>query len=390
MDLSDSLRFLRDYIAIPSVNPMGRSDMPAAILGETRLAEFVEQQLRHLSLDAICVGNDDRKSVIAEARVRDPLDTILIASHLDTVPIDGMEIDPFDPVIQNGRLSGRGSCDTKAGMAAFVAALAGVLRKGTLRRNVILVGEADEEFGSIGVQDTLQHLSREAALSLRPDWVLATEPTNLRLVSHHKGIALIRLHAHGQACHSSNPGAGENALVNLARAILALEDHAGELTQEIHPLLGSPTLSVGLAGGGTAPNIVPDAAWLEMDRRLLPGEDLENVASAIAQALEKNDVHNVEIASISLGKGALDTASDHVSVRASQSALASLRLPTEPTQAAFSTDAGVFAEEGLPGIVFGPGSIEQAHTAREFVETKQVETATAFFTALLEGRGSDA
>ena len=156
MRLSESVRFLCDYVAIPSVNPMGRSDMPDAIVGETRLAEFIQEQLRGLSLDAVLVGKGKRQSVVAEARAKNAIDTVLVASHLDTVPVDGMEIDPFDPVIEQGRLLGRGSCDTKAGMAAFVSALGRVLARGTLRRNVLLVGEADEEFTSIGVHDTLR------------------------------------------------------------------------------------------------------------------------------------------------------------------------------------------------------------------------------------------
>ncbi|HSQ51392.1 MAG TPA: M20/M25/M40 family metallo-hydrolase, partial [Nitrospiraceae bacterium] len=83
--------------------------------------------------------------MIAQATVADAGETILIASHLDTVPVDGMEIPPFDPRVADGRVYGRGSCDTKSGMAALITALERVLAQGTLRRNVIVVGEADEE-----------------------------------------------------------------------------------------------------------------------------------------------------------------------------------------------------------------------------------------------------
>ena len=148
MTLARCIRNLQAYVAIPSVNPMRRDDLPSEVVGERRYAEHVREQLRALSLDAELVGSGQRISVLAEATAESPIDTVLVASHLDTVPVDGMEIDPFDPRIEDGRLLGRGSCDTKAGMAALLAALETVLARGTLRRNLIVVGEADEELHS--------------------------------------------------------------------------------------------------------------------------------------------------------------------------------------------------------------------------------------------------
>ena len=121
--LAPGIRYLRDYIAIPSVNPMGRSDLPESIAGERRYAEHLREQLRGLGLDAEIFGDPERPSVVAQATVANAADTLLIASHLDTVPVDHMEIEPFDPVIEGGRLYGRGSCDTKAGMATAIEAL---------------------------------------------------------------------------------------------------------------------------------------------------------------------------------------------------------------------------------------------------------------------------
>ena len=257
MATDPSINLLRDYIAIPSVNPMGRPDIPAEICGEARYAEAVQQSLRKIGVDAEIMGDSERPSVLAEARTPDAVDTVLLASHLDTVPVDSMEIDPFDPVVAHGKVYGRGACDTKGGMAALLVALERVLAKGTLGRNVIVVGESDEELGSIGARDVLTHLDNRQR---RPDWILATEPTDLRLVTHHKGIALARLVAHGRACHSSDPGAGRNAIVSLSRAVLALEDLAGSLSERTDPQLGPATLSIGRAAGGQAPNIVPDHA----------------------------------------------------------------------------------------------------------------------------------
>jgi acetylornithine deacetylase len=358
---------------------MWRDDVPADVAHERRYATHVRDQLRGLGLDAELVGSGERLSVVAEANVRDARDTVLVASHLDTVPVDGMEIDPFDPRIEDGLLYGRGSCDTKAGMAAAVAALAAVLERGTLARNVVIAGEADEECASVGVRDLLAKLGTR-----RPDWVLATEPTELRVVTAHKGIALVRLVGHGVSCHSSEPRHGRNAIAAIARAVLALDALGEEIGVREHPRLGRPTLSVGMIGGGQAANIVPQEAWLLSDRRLLPGETERSVSDEIRGALARHEVADVTIDSCVVEKPALEVPDDAHAVRACQDVLARLSLPTATTTAAFATDAGLFAEAGLPGVVFGPGSIEQAHTAREFVAVDQVERATAFFVDLFE------
>ena len=377
-----AIQYLRDYVAIPSVNPMGREDIPDEIRGEARYAEHLAEQLRAIGLDAEILGSGERRSVIAEARARDAVDTLLVASHLDTVPIDGMTISPFDPVIEGGRLYGRGSCDTKAGMAALLDALERVLRRGTLRRNLIIVGESDEELGSLGVFDVLEHLEKRP--SLEPDWVIATEPTSLRVVTHHKGIAIARLVAHGRACHSSDPSAGRNAIVAMSRAVLALDALSGEVSEHRDARLGQATLSVGVISGGQAPNIVPDEARLAIDRRLLPGETAEQVREEIEDALRRHGVEDVEVVECRMEKGSLGTPEDHPAVKACQSALRKAGLPIEPGTVAFGTDAGVFAQHALPGVVIGPGSIDRAHTAREYVELDQVENAVDVFVGILE------
>jgi acetylornithine deacetylase/succinyl-diaminopimelate desuccinylase-like protein len=379
MSYPPCIQFLRDYVAIPSVNPMRRDDIPAELTGERRYASHLREQLRRLGLDAVLVGEGERSSVIAEATARGARDTVLIASHLDTVPVDGMEIDPFAPTIAEQRLHGRGSCDTKAGMAAAVAALAQVLERGTLRRNVVIAGESDEECSSIGVRDVLERIGAH-----RPDWVLATEPTGLEIVTSHKGIALLRLAAHGVSCHSSEPRAGKNAIVALAHAVLALDALAEEIGVREHPRLGRPTMSVGLVGGGQAANIVPQNAWLLSDRRLLPGESEASLRAEVESVLARHGVADVTVESCSVEKPALETADDATAVRRCKRVLEALSLPTATATAAFATDAGLFAEAGLPGVVFGPGSIAQAHTAREWVALDQVESATAFFVKLFE------
>ena len=381
--LSPSIRWLREMVAIPSVNPMGREDLPAAIVGEQRVAEFVGNELARLGLDVALVGSPGRQSVLAEARVGPAAETIVVASHLDTVPVDGMQIDPFDPVIRDDRLYGRGSCDTKSGMAALLEAVARVLERGSLRRNLIVVGEADEEHRSAGAYDILAALAGR-----RPDWAIATEPTGLRLIHAHKGVVHARVRAHGRACHSSDPSAGRNAIVLLARAILAIEASAAVFLERPHPDLGPATLSIGVVRGGHAPNIVPDDAWLWVDRRTLPCEGHASVQRELEDVLAQAGLEGeVVIDSCREEKPPLGNTSDSVPVHATGQALASLGLPAGVGTVAFGTDAGVFSREGIASVVIGPGSIELAHTANEFVPIGEVETMARIFERLLETSG---
>jgi acetylornithine deacetylase len=385
MTPSAAVRLLREFVAIPSVNPMGRDDLPAEVAGEARYAEAVRAELARLGLDAVVIGAKERPSVVAEARVPGARETLIVASHLDTVPVDGMEIAPFDPVLRDGRVYGRGSCDTKAGMAALLAALARVLPAATLRRNLVVVGEADEERGSIGVYDVLRHLGSRAP-GPEGGWVIATEPTELRVVTRHKGIALSRLEARGLACHSSDPSAGRNAIVHAARAALALDALNEKLAPRRDPWLGAGSVNVGLIGGGHAPNVVPDSAWLVCDRRLLPGEDAETVRREIEEALRGAGLAEaVALAELRIGKPPLGTDPRHYGVLLCQAALREVGFDPAPASVAFATDAGVFTQaRGLPGVVLGPGSIAQAHTAREWVAVPQVEAMVEIFRRILE------
>jgi acetylornithine deacetylase len=391
MSHSAAVRYLRDYVAIPSVNPLGRADIEPALLYEDRYAERVQQQLQQLGVSAVLVGTAPRRSVVAEVRAARAAETLLVASHLDTVPVDHMSIDPFDPVVKDGRLFGRGSCDTKAGMAALLAALERVLARGSLARNLIVVGEADEESsGSIGVADTLAHLE-----GTRIDWAIATEPTELCLVNAHKGTAVIRVEAHGRACHSSDPARGENAIVALSQAILGVHALGAQLAQRPHPVLGPATLSIGLVGGGNAPNIVPDRAWFAMDRRTLPGDTSESLSAEMEAALRaagqgsvgagSPSKASVTVGEVRMGKQPLFTPDTSPGVIACRRALERARCNTELRTVAFGTDAGLLAGAGIPSVVLGPGSIDRAHTADEYVEIDQLERMVHIYEQILEG-----
>ncbi len=295
-----------------------------------------------------------------------------------------MVIDPFDPVVEGETLLGRGSCDTKAGMASLLEALERVLEHGRLKRNIVVVGESDEELGSLGVSDVLAHLGDR-----RPDWVLATEPTDLHVINAHKGVVHSRVCARGRACHSSEPTQGRNAIVLLAQAILAIEAGASIFLERPHPQLGPATLSIGIVRGGQAPNIVPDQAQIWVDRRTLPGETPEIVRTQLEASLAQAGIEaEVTVESCTEEKPPLESDPEGPAARATAEALESVGLAGECGHVAFGTDAGVFARAGVPAVVLGPGSISVAHTAREFVPIGEVETMVRIFERLLESEGA--
>jgi acetylornithine deacetylase len=216
--------------------------------------------------------------------------------------------------------------------------------------------------------------------------VLATEPTSLEIVHRHKGVVHAVLEASGRACHASDPGAGSNAIMSLCRAALSLEELAARLDDRRDPELGPATLSVGMMSGGQAPNVVPNHAQLWADRRLVPGEELAEVRAEIESAIRDAGVADaVALTQCTLEKPTLGTARDHPCVVRCGDALTAAGLPVVLGGVAFGTDAGVFEQAGIPGVVMGPGSIDRAHTAREYVEVDQVEAMTDFFVQLIGG-----
>src|SRR5512140_816349 len=273
-------RLLSDLVAIPSINPMGRG-REGAEYGEQALAEFVADYLRRaavdVELDEVAPG---RPNVVARLDTGAQT-TLLLEAHLDTVFADRMTIEPFRAGIRQGRLYGRGACDTKGALAAFLFAIrscAEGMQKPAV--NILFLATADEEYGFTGAKHAV-------ARGLQADFGIVGEPTGLHIVRAHKGVLRWKVVTHGVAAHSAYPERGKNAIYAMARVIARLEQHADGLVREPrHPLLGTPTLSVGVIEGGQTVNIVPDRCMIEVDRRTLPGETEASVLSAAREALD--------------------------------------------------------------------------------------------------------
>jgi len=316
--------------------------------------------------------------------------TVLWDAHQDTVPVDGMTIDPFMPFVREGRLYGRGSCDVKGGMAAMLVALDRLRTSGQPRRaHVVFTATVNEEFGFSGSKAITRLLTTPTAELTPPDRAardllggppaaaVVAEPTELDIVTQHKGAVRWRMRVHGVACHSAFPEQGDNAIYPAGRAIGAIESLAKELLTRHpdHPC-GPPTLNLGTIHGGMGVNLVPDLVVFELDRRVVPGESpqaaRDEVIARIAAACGKTRIEHDQpfLESAGLPAMADRTWFDRLTAAASRRGVASRQIA-----ARYGTNASVFAAAGVPSLVFGPGSIAQAHTADEWIDLAQIDTA---------------
>jgi len=401
----DPTPVLADLVRRPSVNPMGR-DIAGPEYLEGRVTDHLVQRFTAAGLpwarQAVAPGRDN---VVArlEATVRDaPL--LLWDAHQDTVPVDGMTIEPFTPLVRDGRMYGRGTCDVKGGMAAMLLALETLQASAQPRRaTVVFSATVNEEFGFSGAR-ALARLWGEPAqapadapahrlFGQRPVVAIVAEPTELDLVVQHKGAVRWRIRVRGRACHSAFPEQGVNAIYPAGRVILAIEELAAELLRRHadHPC-GPPTLNLGTIHGGAGVNLVPDLTVLEVERRVLPGESpadaraevMARIAAACGAAADAvaHDPPFLE------STGLADAAGDPAAAPWLESLAAAARAgghAARRTAARYGTNASVFAEAGVPSVVFGPGCIAQAHTADEWIELAQVSAAAEALVAAVTG-----
>jgi acetylornithine deacetylase/succinyl-diaminopimelate desuccinylase family protein len=363
--MTSTEKLLRALVALPSVNP---AFLPPGHkrAGEQNIAEFLATVGAKAGLDVeLQPVQPGRPNMIARLGPRGMVrQRILLAPHLDT--IDAAE-DHFMPVTRQGRLHGRGACDTKGSVTAMFTALC-ELAHGNRRpaeTEIIFAGLADEECGHAGSQALV-------ASGLKADLAIVGEPTRLAVVTAHKGNVWVRLTTRGKAAHGSAPQLGRNAIHAMAPVITALETkYQAQLARRSHPLLGSPTANIGVIAGGTQPNIVPDECHIDIDRRTLPGETEETVRDEIARLLRDNKLG--ADATLPQPGPCLPLETD-VKLSLVRSFLKSAGQ-TRARGVDFYCDASVLAGGGIPSVVFGPGNIAQAHTADEWIELEQLERA---------------
>ena len=361
---------LQDLVSINSVNASYEGGP-----GEAELACYIDSFFaRHgIPTERQTTVLPGRNNVLARLPGRDRSRTLILEAHMDTVSIAGMSIPPFEPIIRDGRLYGRGACDTKAGLAAMMHTLADLKQAGiTPPCDVLLAAVVDEEFSYRGVVRLCENLQADAAI--------VAEPTELRAVIASKGVLRWTIEVQGKAAHSSKPHLGVNAIQHMRRVLETLEKDDARLATLTHPLVGQATCNVGVIRGGVQVNFVPDSCSIELDRRLLPGETSESALADYQKLLESiPGVNARNLHPPLLVDEALDTPASATVARVACQTLAAMGLNPELCGVPYGSDASKLSRAGVPSIVFGPGNIDQAHAADEWVETDQVLKALDFY-----------
>lgn len=376
---------LSQLISIPSVNPMGR-DVDGEIYFEGRLSNWLMEYLQALKVDCERIEvAPGRANVLARFEVG-ATRTLLLDAHQDTVPAEGMTIAPFVPKISDGRMYGRGAADVKGGLAAMLHAFTRLVKERPAgAANVVLSCTCDEESTILGIRDLVTYWEsakgKSRLLSSCPDAAIVAEPTDLDVVIAHRGVTRFRVHTLGRACHSSDPSLGRNAIYLMAKAIAHLEHVASVLPKFLppHPLCGQPTLSVGRIYGGQSVNIVPDRCTIEIDRRLVPGEDPLVVWEKLKEDFILRFGEFVEVEPAWISCPALG---NHNNAELSAMLLECIQevAGKHCTKGVlYGTHASTLCGANVPAVVFGPGSIQQAHTQDEFIDLVELDQAAEIY-----------
>jgi acetylornithine deacetylase/succinyl-diaminopimelate desuccinylase family protein len=363
---------LSAMIRCSSVNSIGNSAEQGA---EAEMADLFEAQMRGLGLDIssweVSAG---RRNVWGTLKGVGNGPTVLLAGHLDTVGVDGYE-NPFEPVLKDGRIYGRGSCDMKAGLAAYLEVVRHLQRTGTvLSGDLIIAGVIDEEHAMTGSKDF-------GINGPSVDFAIVAEPTLLDISAAHKGQFLTTITTKGLAAHSSMPSNGRNAVYHMAAVLKALQGYADELARRpADPVCGVPSFSVGVIRGGDNACSVPDHCEIDIDRRTIPGETsqavMQELHAVLEQAKAAEPALDYDIGTPFLDLPPLDTKADSPVMKAIISACKTVTGSAKISAFPGSTDAPNF---GCPTIICGPGDLAQCHSLDEYVSIAQIEDAVRIY-----------
>lgn len=363
---SDRLaEWLTRLVQIPSVSP-DQAGPRAGVPGEARLAEalagwfqaFGAEVHRHEVLPnrpniyAIWPGRSDQWAVVDV--------------HMDTVGVEQMSGEPFNGDIANGRVHGRGAVDTKASLAIILALLEQMKPTGWRPpANLLVAATVDEEAGATGAPALADWLRQRQIV---PDQLLVAEPTMTVPVYGHKGVCRLEFQVHGQAAHSSQPELGQNAIMAAVQLIRALDQHHHQqLTTLPENPLGPPALTISTIQGGTGINVVPDSCRFALDRRVVAEERVSDVTEALYQVAQQGCPLPVTMTKLKQIDAFLQSP-DTPWLRQ----LADWSGQT-PVVAPYGTNAWAYGDLARACVVMGPGSIDQAHGAEEWIAIAELE-----------------
>lgn len=359
VELEQVVQDTAEMIRIRTVNPPGN---------EEPLAHWLAERVSRIGMQAeVTAVAPSRANCVASVDFG-PGPTVVLCTHLDVVPAS--EADAWRPRVRDGRLYGRGACDAKGALAAMVAACDRVIRQGAdLRGRLVLAAVADEETGATGALALVES-------GFTADVVVVGEPTQNRLVTSSRGALRLAVDFTGSAAHSSAPDAGANAVHAAARFIVALEDHHQRLRAQ-----GDGSCAATVITGGSKLNIIPDSCQVLVDRRLAPDEALGECVAEIEAILRQSGSHDGHAtawsqspAGVWLSPFSLPEGNPH-----RERLLRAVGQDEPGPTFAGGTDAPHFIDRGISTVILGPGSMEQAHVAEEWVSLSDLATAVDLY-----------
>jgi acetylornithine deacetylase len=306
----------------------------------------------------------------------------VLSGHTDVVPVDGQawSSDPFKPEVRDGRLFGRGACDMK-GFLGVAMSLAPEMARAKLKRPIHLALSYDEEVGCNGAKVLLEDLK---AHGIRPSLAIIGEPTLMAVVGAHKSGAVFTTRCRGHEHHSSAPDKGANAVMMAGEFIKLLDDVWNELRADTDPRFEPPytTVQAGRISGGTVVNVLAREAVITWECRALPDRDSAKIAGMIKQRAAEQILPKYrrrakeaafETEDFAAYPGlALDE--DSPAVALARELTGANRVET----VAYGTEAGYFQRYGIPAVICGPGSIDQAHRPDEYCDLSEYDACETF------------
>ncbi len=378
-DLQDTVELLGEFIAYPTVSSESNLSMIAAI------AQRLEDAGARVMIDGDATG---AKANLFASFGPERDGGIVLSGHSDVVPVADQDwtSDPFEMVERDDKLFGRGTCDMKGFIAAAVAKVPD-FAAATLDRPLHFAFTYDEEVGCVGAQALAAMLKENG---IRPGVALIGEPTSMRIIEGHKGCCEYTARFHGLAGHGSAPDRGVNAVEYAVRYVARLLDLREAL--KARAPAGSrfeppwTTINTGAVIGGTAHNVIAEVAQVDWEFRPVQTSDIHFVKAEIEeyvqqvllpamQAVSPDATITTEIVGEIVGL-------EPATVNEARDILMELTGANTADVVAFGTEAGIFQELGMSAVVCGPGSIQQAHKADEFVSLDQMRQCLAMLDRL--------
>ena len=374
-----ALGLLINLIRINSVNP----SLVLGGNGEAEIARYLCEYMRGAGLEVkyqeFAPG---RANAIGILKGSGGGRSLLLNGHIDTVGLDGMDIEPLAPRFRDGRVYGRGSFDMKGGVAAMVEAVDAVRRSGaTLCGDVIVTCVGDEEYASLGTEAVVKEYRADAAVNC--------EPTGLDLVLAHKGFAWIKTTIEGKAAHGSLPSEGIDAISKAGHFLVEVEKMASEeLARRVHPLVGAGSVHASLISGGRELSTYPAECVVELERRTVPGEDRETVVGEmddLVRRLASRDPAFKALCEVFFYRSSFEVSPEETIVQALRQASIDVlgRVPKFGGTMAW-LDSAILKDAGIPTAVFGTGGAG-AHSAVEWVDFGTVVDAARVLSRAIAG-----